>query len=465
MKKNERGLWATKFGFIMATVGSAIGLGNVWKFPYITGVHGGGAFVVTYLVCICLVGIPVMLAELIIGRSTHQNPEGAIEILASKKSNWKIIGYMGIFTAFIILSYYSVVSGWILSYIGKSILGKFNANQDAAQIASMLATLLQNGTLVIVLHFVFMAITTFIVMFGVHSGIEKASNILMPALFIMLLGLLIYALTIPGSLSALEFIFKPDFSKLTPKAVLEGLGHAFFTLSLGMGAMITYGSYLNHNQRLIPSAFLVALLDTVVALIAGVIIFSIVFTFNLEPDAGPTLIFSTLPSLFSQIPYGNIIAVLFFISLGFAALTSAISIMEVVVSFFIDKFHWTRKKVTISVGFAAFLLGILSALSFNVISEVKLPLGFLFGERPTFFDAFDKIASNILLPLGGLLIAVFVGFKVKKAVFDRELTTSEKKLVPIIKFILRFVAPALIGIVFLYGLNLTHPIFEYLGIE
>ena len=370
MKEIGRGAWATKFGFIMATVGSAIGLGNVWKFPYITGVHGGGAFVITYLICICLIGIPVLLAEFIIGRSTHQNPEVAIEVLAGKKSNWKIIGYMGIFTAFIILSYYSVVSGWILSYIGKAILGKFSADQNTTQIASQLTTLLQNGTLLIILHFMFMAITTFIVMFGVHRGIERASDILMPMFFIILFALFIYALTIPGSSKAIEFIFKPDFSKLTPKAVLEGLGHAFFTLSLGMGAMITYGSYLKHNQRLIPSAILVAFLDTIIALIAGIIIFSIVFTFNLEPSAGPTLIFSTLPSLFSQIPYGNIIAVLFFVLLGFAALTSAISIMEVVVSFFIDKFGWTRKKVAISVGFVTFLIGILSALSFNMISDM-----------------------------------------------------------------------------------------------
>ncbi len=460
----NRGHWGSRLGFILAASGSAIGLGNIWKFPYITGVHGGGAFVLIYLICILLIGIPVMLAEFVIGRSTSQNPIGAFRKLEGDKTFWVLPGFMGVIAAFVILSYYSVVSGWVLDYTAKSLIGEFHQGRDTGEIKAMLGTLLGNGWLQVGLHFIFISFTTLIVMFGIKGGIEKASKILMPLLFIILLLLFLYSFTQPGNAEAWEFLFYPSFERLTPQGVLEGLGHAFFTLSLGMGAMITYGSYLKKDQKLIKSAFIIAALDTIIALMAGIVIFSIVFSFNLEPGAGPSLIFSTLPTLFAQMPGGSFISVAFFLLLLFAALTSAISICEVVVAYFVDTFSWQRKKVAFGVGVIAFFAGLLSAFSYNSLSEFKLPVAFIFGDNLVFFDTFDKLASNILLPLGGLLIAIFVGWKMKRDIIKAEFTKDEKKFIPILIFIVRYLAPVLIGIVFLYGLTCTHPLFKWLGL-
>lgn len=461
---STRGHWGTRIGFIMAASGSAVGLGNIWKFPYITGVHGGGAFVLIYIICIALIGIPVLLSEFILGRSTERSPVAAFEKLEGKKNFWLVPGYMGVLVAFIIFSYYSVVAGWVLDYTGKSLVGTFAQGHDVESIKSMLGNLLGNGHWQVFLHAIFMALSTFIVMFGIKKGIEKASDILMPVLFGILLCLFGYSFTLPGSGDALNFLFYPNFDKLTPEGVIEGMGHAFFTLSVAMGIMITYGSYLNRKQHLVRTSLLIVALDTMIALMAGVMIFSIVFSFNLDAGGGPTLIFSTLPTLFAQMPGGSIISIGFFVLLSFAALTSGISIMEVVVAYLIDTFGWERKKAAFTVGISAFLVGLLSAYSYNILGDVKMPVAFIFGADLVFFDLFDKLASNILLPLGGLLISVYVGWKLDRKVLENEFAASEKAIIAPLVFILKYIAPVLIGIVFLYGLHFTNPLFKMLGI-
>ena len=466
----SRGQWTGRVGFILATAGSAVGLGNIWKFPYITGVHGGGAFVLVYLLAIVFIGLSVMIAELVIGRSTQLNPIGAIRKLAGKSSGWQIIGFMGVIAAFVILSFYSVVAGWIMDYIGLSVSGQISYDatmtlkQNVDVLQGTLGALLGNGWLQVVLHLVFMAICTGIVMFGIKGGIEKAANILMPLLFVMLVGLFIYTFFLSGSGLAWDFLFNFHFDSLTPAGVLEAVGHAFFTLSLGMGAIITYGSYLSRKESLVSSSFIIAALDTVIALMAGIVIFSIVFSFNFEPGAGPALIFATLPSLFAQMPGGPFISTIFFFLVLVAAITSAISIFEVVVAYFVDTFKMQRKKVTIIVGIVAFLVGILSALSYNELSSVIIPTKWLFGVDVVFFDLFDKLASNILLPVSGLLIALFVGWRMNRDTIRNEFKEGEQKFKNIVLVILRFIAPVLILVVVLQGLGFTQPFIKAIGI-
>lgn len=466
-----RDQWGTKIGFVLATAGSAIGLGNIWKFPYVAGIHGGGAFVITYLIAIILIGISVMIGEMVIGRSGQRNAVGAIQRLTSKKSGWQLLGFMGILAAFIILSYYSVIAGWIMNYVGLSIGGEitYDTNltlfQNIEGIQGVLDTLLGNGGLQVILHFAFMIITVVVVMFGIKKGIEKVANILMPLLFVILIGLFIYVFTLPGNPRAWSFLFNLDFSTLTPTGLLEGLSHAFFTLSLGMAIVITYGSYLKRDASLVKSSFIIAGLDTVIALLAGVVIFSVVFSFGLDPGEGPALIFATLPSLFAQLPAGTIISTIFFVLVFVAAITSAISILEAVVAFFVDQFNANRKTATILVGVAAFLVGLLSALGYNELSSVVIPTEWIFGEDVQFLDLFDKIATNILLPLGGFFVAVFVGWRMNKETFDNEFKKGEYAIKSVVRVILKFIAPVLILIVFLYGLNFTGPLFEAIGIS
>ncbi len=322
-KAFTRGNWGTRVGFILAATGSAIGLGNIWKFPYITGVYGGGAFVLVYLFCVLLIGLPLMIGELMIGRRTQKNPVGAFKALHHKKSIWQITGWLGIASGFLILSYYSVVAGWAIAYIFKAAAG-FSGSTEAIQ--SQFGALVTSPQSSIMWHTIFMGLTIAIVVGGVKNGIERWSKILMPMLFTLLLGLMIYGLAFTdGGMQALSFLFSPDFSKLTAEGVLSALGHAFFTLSLGMGAMLTYGSYMKKETNLMKDAITVSFLDTLIALMAGVAIFSMVFNYDLEIAAGPGLIFKTLPVLFAQT--GRWISIPFFVLLSFAALTSAISLL------------------------------------------------------------------------------------------------------------------------------------------
>ena len=444
---SNRGNWASQVGFILAATGSAIGLGNIWKFPYITGVYGGGAFVLVYLICVVVVGLPLMLAELIIGRRAQQNPVGAFQKLHHKGSPWQLTGWLGVASGFVILSFYSVVAGWALAYIFKALSG---FSGTAPEIQTQFTNLVVSPGESIFWHSIFMILCIGIVVCGIQRGIERWSKILMPALFAILIGLAIYGLTATeGGSEALSFLFLPDWSKLSAEGVLSALGHAFFTLSLGMGAMITYGSYMTRDASITKDAIVVSLLDTVVALIAGIAIFSLVFAFGVEPAGGPGLIFQTLPVLFAET--GPWVSVPFFILLSFAAVTSGISLLEVVVSYFVDRRGWSRLWSTLIMGGAIWGIGLLSA-----IATITVPFR---GKEQGFFDIFDFISTNYMLPLGGLLTCLFVAWVMKDADRLDELNTSGWTY-GLLKFFLRFVTPIAMVIVILHGLELL-PFMDY----
>lgn len=436
----SRGNWGTNFGFILAATGSAIGLGNIWKFPYITGVYGGGAFVLVYLLCVLLVGLPLMIGELMIGRRTQKNPVGAFKALQQKNSLWQLTGWLGIASGFLILSFYSVVAGWALAYIFKSIVG-FSGTTEMIQ--NEFIDLVTSPKSSILWHTIFMGLTVAIVIGGVKNGIERWSKILMPMLFAILFGLMIYGLAFTnGGMKALSFLFNPDFSKLSAEGVLSALGHAFFTLSLGMGAMLTYGSYMKKDTNIMKDAITISFLDTLIALMAGVAIFSMVFNYNLEPAAGPGLIFQTLPVLFAQT--GPWVSVPFFVLLSFAALTSSISLLEVVVSYFVDERKWSRKKATLSLGFLIYLTGLLSAVaSWTVMFR---------GKDQGWLDVFDFVTTNYMLPIGGLLTCLFVAWIMPDKAKVEEFG-SRGILYKGLIFILRFIAPIILIAVFLHGLK------------
>lgn len=446
MTSSQRPRWSSSVGFVLAAAGSAVGLGNIWKFPYISGVNGGGAFVFIYLFCISLVGIPVLLSELYIGKTGQSNTVASYEKVYKKGTFWKLSGVLGLISAFIILSFYSVVGGWILDFEYRSIINEFGGQSDD-NIRGILTDLFQSPVRQVVLHFIFALLTVAIVLGGVKKGIERLNKILMPGLVLILIGLLIYSAFLPGFGQAFEFLFKPDFSKITGAGILEAVGHSFFTMSVGVGVMITYGSYLPAKENLPKMGFSLALIDTVLALSAGLVIFSAVFSYGIEPGAGPTLIFQTLPVLFSKMPGGYFVALAFFSLVAFTALTSSISILEVVVAYCVETFALNRKVVTVLVGAAVFLVGILSALSTSVLS------GFTVMEL-TFFDFFDKLTSSLFLPLSGLMTALFVGWVlgpsvVKKITEKTGFDAYEK----ILLLCLRFVVPVSIGIILVQGLD------------
>jgi len=437
-----RGQWASRLGFVLAAAGSAVGLGNIWKFPYMTGRNGGGAFVLVYLLCILLVGLPIMMAEFLIGRHGQRDAVGSFRSLAGPKSSWQLVGWAGLVASFIILSFYSVVAGWCLDYVVKAAAGSF-VGQSAEQISSQFAILISSPLTVVGWQGLFLLANIWIVSRGIQGGIERSNKILMPLLFLLLFFLFVRGMTSSGAQAALEFMFKPDFSALTSRAVLEALGQAFFTLSLGAGVMITYGSYLQPDTDLLGLSLKISLLDTVVALLAGLAIFPIVFAAGLEPGGGPGLVFQTIPIAFSSLPFGNILALIFFILLVFAALSSSVSMLEVPVAYLIDEKGWSRRKATALFGSLAFLLGIPSALSFNLWSTWTP----LFGK--TFFDFFDVLTSSYMLPLGGVLIAIYAGWCWGGEGEKSELVGSYKRpwLFPVWHFLLRFLAPLAVLVV------------------
>lgn len=402
MENPKREQWSSKMGFILAAAGSAIGLGNIWKFPYIAGENGGAAFLFIYLICILSIGLPVLIAEVLIGRTTQRNPVGAFKKLTNNKF-WSYVGKMGIITAFIILSFYSVVAGWAIGYIVESAKGAFQSFKEPAQAGEYFNSLLLQPEWNLFYLLVFILMSMFFVYFGVQKGIEKGSKIMMPLLFILLIILMIRGITLEGANEGLKFFFHPEWSKITSQTILLALGHAFFTLSLGMGVIMTYGSYMSNNDSIPGTSLSIIILDTVISVVAGVMIFTTVFAFGQDPAQGPGLIFHVIPVVFNQMPGGIFFAILFFILLALAALTSSISLIEVVVAYFVDEKKWKRQKAVIFTGVVGTLLAIPCSLSYNLMSEVKL-----FDSN--FFDTLDFLASNILLPLGGFLLAIFVGY-------------------------------------------------------
>ncbi len=450
---SKRAHWSSRMAFILAATGSAVGLGNIWKFPYITGENGGGAFVLMYLVCIAAVGLPIMMAEVLIGRRGGVSPVASMRRLAQRdghKPAWQLVAGIGMLAAFLILSFYSMIGGWAVSYVGAAVTGDFTG-QSAEAIGAIFSGLLGDPMALLLWHTVFMALVMLVVGRGLRHGLERAVTILMPALFVLLLMVVGYAMTTGSFGAGASFLFSPDFSKLTTDGLLVALGHAFFTLSLGMAVMMAYGSYLSQDISIARTSITVSIMDTVVALLAGLAIFPIVFANNLEPGAGPGLIFQTLPLAFGQMPLGSLFGALFFILLTFAAWTSAISLLEPVVEWLEEKKSLNRVSGTLAAGISCWLLGIASILSLNVWSDVT-PLGmFERFEGKTIFDLLDFFTASILLPLGGLLVAVFVGWKMSRKALQEELAMTAGTFTLWYQT-LRYFTPVAVLAVFIYNL-------------
>jgi NSS family neurotransmitter:Na+ symporter len=441
------GFWKSRWLFILAATGSAVGLGNIWKFPYITGENGGGAFVLVYLLCISIIGIPVMIAEVSLGRMGRQSPINTMKTLAKKAGAsplWSSIGWMGAIAGFLILSFYSVIAGWALSYTLDMASGDF-VNISAENSGKIFGDLLSNPTQLTTWHTVFMILTLGVVARGVNAGLEKAIKILMPVLFILLFILFGYALSSSGFSQGFAFMFDFDFSKLTTESIMVALGHAFFTLSLGLGAIMAYGAYMPADTSIAKTIIIVAFLDTAVAIMAGLAIFPIVFANGLEPSAGPGLLFQTLPIAFGQMSGGVIFGTMFFVLVSFAAWSSAISLAEPIVAWFVEKFKMSRALAAVIIGTSAWILGLATVFSFNIWSDVKM-----FDK--TVFDLLDFLTTNIMLPMGGLFIAIFVGWKMSETKMMNEVGIEYPTLFNLWHFTVRFLAPIAIVAVLVNGL-------------
>ncbi|MFO6495877.1 sodium-dependent transporter [Bacillus sp. z60-11] len=439
--ENKQNIWSSKLGFILASAGSAIGLGAIWKFPYVAGTSGGGAFLLIFILFTLLVGLPLLLAEFIIGRKTQKDAVESYKELAPG-SLWHWIGRLGIITCFILLSFYSVVGGWIIIYIFKGLTGELSRNTD---FANLFGETISNPYLVLASQLIFIIITILVVAKGVRSGIEKASKFMMPALFIIFLLLIIRSVTLPGSMEGLEFFLKPDLSHIKTETILFAMGQSFFSLSVGVSVMVTYSSYLSKKENLAQSALSVTLLNVSVAVLAGIAIFPAVFSFGLSPDAGPMLLFNVLPTVFHQMPLGIIFLLAFLVLFLFATLTSAFSMLEILVSSLSKGDSKKRQVFSWVGGIAIFLVGIPSALSYGVLQDVTI-------FNLSIFDAADFLVSNILMPLGALLIAVFVPLKIPKEELFAELKEGSKisrKLFAAWLLLIRYAAPVVIIVVFL----------------
>ena len=434
----KRDSFGSSFGVLVALAGSAVGLGNLWRFPYLVGENGGTAFILIYLGFVILAGLPVMLAEFIIGRRGHASARGAFQKLAPG-THWGIVGVLGVICCLCILSFYSVVGGWCTEYLFKSICFDFTEG-DPENLKTLFSSFSSSVWLPILCHTIFLALTAGVVVAGIQNGIEKFSKVMMPLLFLIIIGIAIRSMTLPGSGSGLRFLFEPNWSKVTSQTFLAALGQAFFSLSLGSCMVVTYASYVKKDANIISLSTQTAVADTLFAIIAGCAIMPAVFAFGISPVEGPDLVFVTLPHIFSQMPLGGVIAILFFVALLLAALTSSISMLEVIVAFCIEQFKMKRKAAVI-VGFVfIWILGCLCSLSMGPLSNWKI-LG------KTIFDLFDFISADVLMLIGGLLIVLFAGWKLGKATVFDELTNGGTHPVPAwllktILFLIRFVAPA-----------------------
>ncbi|BFN37062.1 sodium-dependent transporter [Fidelibacter multiformis] len=460
--------WGSHIGFILAAAGSAIGLGNIWKFPYVAGKNGGAAFILIYLISVFFIGISLVIAEILIGRKSQLNPVGAYRKLLKGHRGWTLVGYLGVFTGFIILSYYNVVAGWSVGYFIEGVRGSVLSFTSSEEAADFFNHQIMNPAWIIGYQAIFSILVLAVVYFGVAGGIERISRILMPVFLGILLILVGWGISLEGSREGLSFLLKPNWESVNGRTVLEALGQAFFSLSLGMGALLTYGSYLNKDDSILSSSIMIAFLDTLIALLAGVAIFTSVFAMGFSPDTGPGLVFCVLPAVFSKMPGGYAFGLLFFLLLTIAALTSAISLLEVITSYFVDEKKWTRHRVVLGAGLIVFLVGIPSALSFGPMRHVTV-------FKRTFFDFLDFLSSNILLPLGGLLMALFVGWYVKKTSILEEFRkgaggwVDTHVLHPVKQirhktafltignvwfFVVKYLAPVVILLVFLYSIGI-----------
>ena len=453
IRASVHGQWSSRWIFILAATGSAVGLGNIWRFPYLTGENGGGAFVLVYLFCVVMMGIPIMMAEILLGRRGRKSPVNTMHTLAAEEglnSNWYLLGWLGVVAGFIILSYYSVIAGWTIAFIFKTGMGDF-IGSNADQTTAIFSELISNPVVLLFWHTIFMFLTIYVVSRGVKSGLEQAVKFLMPALFILLLIMVAYAMSTEKFFDGLSYLFIPDFGSLADKNLfsdvfLPALGQAFFSLSIGMGAIMIYGSYLSKESSITFNCFVIALADTSVAILAGVAIFPIVFTYGLEPSGGPGLIFISLPIAFGQMPFGTFFGSLFFILLMFAAWTSSISLLEPAVSWLVENRNMTRIKAAYMAGFIAWFLGLLTVLSFNHWAFEFTFAGTI--KENGLFDIFDILTSNIMLPLGGVLIVIFTSWLMSRSTTIDELGVGDKNIYKIWRFIVRYIAPLGVIIIF-----------------
>ena len=439
-KLKSHGSWIGKWTFILAATGSAVGLGNIWGFPYKAGTNGGGAFVLIYLGCILIIGIPIMISEIILGRRSGNSPINAMRYIAiesNRSSSWQIVGWSGIFAGILILSFYSVIAGICLNYIFISATSS-GAISSSEQFSNVISSPLN----LILWHTVFMILTALIVSAGIKDGIGRMVKILMPLLGFLMIFMVIYSIINGDFSSAISFLFAPDFSNVTSDTLLQAMGQAFFSLSLGMGSIMAYGAYMPKEQKVVGTSFTVASLDTLIAILAGLAIFPIIFAFNLEPNSGPGLVFVSMLSAFNQMQFGQFIGPLFFILLSVAALSSSISLLEPGVAYMSEENILSRKGSAQIISLFVWVLGIGSALSFNIWSDFSL-----IGGR-NFLDSMDFIANQILLPLGGMLIAIFVGWYMKKSLIVDELGPINNYLYVLWRFFVKFIAPACVGYIF-----------------
>lgn len=453
MATEKRANFGSKLGVILASAGSAVGLGNIWRFPFETGENGGAAFIIIYLGCVLLMGIPIMVAEFLIGRRSRSNTAGAYQRLAPG-TPWKWVGRMGVLAGFLILSYYTVVAGWTLEFIYEAATNSFAGKSAEGFIASF-DSFVANPWRPLIWLIAFMLMTHYIIVKGVEKGIEKSAKIMMPALFILLIILAICSISLPGSSAGINFLFKPDFSQINSKTFLSAMGQAFFSLSLGMGCLCTYASYFKNDTPLPKVALNVATIDTLVAILAGIIIFPAAFSVGIKPDAGPSLLFITLPNVFQQ-AFGSIpllaitLSIMFYVLLAVAALTSTISLHEVVTAYLHEEFNMTRKKAARIVTTSCIILGVFCSLSLGIGKEYTL-----FGM--TLFDLFDYVTAKLMMPIGGFLIAIFTGWYLDKKIVWEEIT-NQGKLKPIVfktlVFLLKYFSPIAILLIFIHELGL-----------
>ena len=436
--------FATRMGAIAAAVGSAVGLGNIWRFPYEAGVNGGGAFILVYIICILVMGIPVILSEFIIGRSTHSNMKAALKQLSPGKKYY-LFTYICILGSFVVIGFYSVVCGWIIEYLYQAALGNLSGNTPQ-EYSDMFTSLTASPWRCVGWTVLFLILNFIVMSRGIAKGIERVASIMMPLLFIILIIFCINSLLLPGASRGLEFLFSPDFSQLTLRGVLDAFGQAFLSLSIGISCLVTYSSYFKDDTSLVKDATTVAVLDTLVAILSGVMIFPAVFSFGVEPTAGPRLIFEVLPGIFQQMTGGYVWALLFFLLVFFASLTSTISLSEIPITFMIEEHKMSRPRAIAWTALFTFALAVIAALSFNVLDDIKL-----WGRN--IFDMMDYAASNIFMLIGGVFTAVYVGWIMDRKVIHEQLTNGGRlkgNMEPYLLFCLRYVAPVVILFIFLY---------------
>ena len=446
MKTENRGNFSSKIGVILATVGTAVGLGNVWRFPYIVGENGGGAFLVIYILSLLLLGIPGVIAEFIVGRHSHANAVDSFKKLAPK-TKWHWIGYSGVLAGFLIMGYYAVVVGWTLEYLTQAILGNLSG-MSVEQYGQVFDQFAGHPYWPLVWMVIVMLISTFVVARGVSGGIEKISNVLMPVFFLIILVMVANSFFLPAAGQGMKYLFLPNFSELEPVAILIAIGQTFFSLSLGMGCLITYSSYFKKDVSLAKTATQVVSIDAMVAILSAMIIFPAVFSFGMQPTEGPSLVFKVLPNVFQQMPLGTLWSILFYALLFIAAITSLISLLEVVTAYIYENTSLTRRKAAFIVTGMVLVLGVFASMSFGPLQEVTL-----FGK--TIFDLLDFVTASILLPVGGFFISIFVGWFLDKRIIATELRIKHPKAHLFIKgyiYMLRFFVPACIFAVFLYSL-------------